>query len=188
MSEPARERRLSDTPSPAGASVGAKSFGEGKLPLLLGVVALVGVLDYITKRLIVQSFHLYRSIDIVGEYVKLTYIQNTGAAFGLHTGEADRIVFLVLPMLALAGLIALYWATPTRDRARLLAIALISAGAIGNLMDRVRSANGVVDCIDIGFGDHRWPVFNVADIAVTTGAVILALSLWSEERGRGNVA
>jgi signal peptidase II len=65
---------------------------------------------------------------------------------------------------------------------RLLAISLICAGAIGNLVDRVRSHRGVVDFLDIGIGDLRWPVFNVADIAVTTGAVFLALSLWREER------
>ena len=185
MPEPARERRLSDSAAPVAPLVGAKSFGEGKLPLLLGVIVLVDVLDYITKLLIVRSFHLGRQVEIIGDYVKLTYIQNTGAAFGLHAGDMDRIVFLVLPMLALLGLIALYWATSAGERARLLAIALISAGAIGNLIDRVRSSSGVVDFIDIGYGNHRWPVFNVADIAVTTGAVLLALSLWSEERGHG---
>ncbi|MGH7447666.1 MAG: signal peptidase II, partial [Longimicrobiales bacterium] len=55
-------------------------------------------------------------------------------------------------------------------------------GAVGNLIDRVRSASGVVDFIDVGVGSVRWPVFNVADMAVTTGAIILALSLWKEEQ------
>ncbi len=184
MPEPARERRLNGAPAPAAAPIGAKSFGEGKLGLLLGIVVLVVALDYVTKWLIVQNFHMGHQVQIIGDYVKFTYIQNTGAAFGLHAGGADRIVFLVLPLLALVGLVALYWATPAGERTRLVAIALISAGAIGNLIDRIRSANGVVDFIDIGMGDLRWPVFNVADIAVTTGAVLLALSLWAEERGR----
>jgi hypothetical protein len=73
--------------------------------------------------------------------------------------------------------------TPVADRLRLTAIALICGGAIGNLIDRVRSESGVVDFIDVGVGNIRWPVFNVADIAVTTGAIILALSLWKEEQG-----
>lgn len=185
MSEPARERRLTDTAAPPDDPVGARSFGEGKLALLLGVVLGVVTLDYVTKWLVVRSFHVGHQVDVIGDYVKLTFIQNTGAAFGIHAGGADRVVFLVLPILALAGLVALYWATPARDRIRLLAIAAISAGAIGNLIDRLRSDTGVVDFIDIGLGIHRWPVFNVADIAVTTGAILLALSLWSEERGRG---
>jgi signal peptidase II len=75
----------------------------------------------------------------------------------------------------------MYWVTPARHRIRLAAIALICGGAIGNLIDRVRSARGVIDFVDIGVGDVRWPVFNVADVAVTTGAILLALTLWQEE-------
>jgi signal peptidase II len=63
---------------------------------------------------------------------------------------------------------------------RLLALALVCGGAVGNLIDRVRSSRGVVDFIDVGVGSYRWPTFNVADIAVTCGAVALALVLWSE--------
>jgi signal peptidase II len=76
----------------------------------------------------------------------------------------------------------MYWFTPAVDRLRLSAIALICGGAIGNLIDRVRSENGVVDFIDVGVDTIRWPIFNVADLAVTTGAIILALSLWKEEQ------
>ena len=75
----------------------------------------------------------------------------------------------------------LYWFTPLHDRARLLAIALICGGAVGNMLDRIKSASGVVDFLDVGVGTLRWPVFNVADMAVTTGAGILGLSLWREE-------
>ena len=85
-------------------------------------------------------------------------------------------------MVALVELGAMYWTTPAHDRVRLTAISLVCAGAVGNLVDRIRSHRGVVDFLDIGIGDLRWPVFNVADIAVTTGAVFLALSLWREER------
>jgi signal peptidase II len=62
-------------------------------------------------------------------------------------------------------------------------VALVTAGALGNMIDRVRSPRGVVDFLDVGVGNVRWPVFNVADIAVTTGAILLALSLWREEQG-----
>ena len=75
-----------------------------------------------------------------------------------------------------------YRSTPLDDRLRLLAIATVTGGAVGNLIDRVRSRLGVVDFMDMGFGSVRWPVFNVADIAVTVGAVMLAISLWKEEQ------
>jgi signal peptidase II len=57
----------------------------------------------------------------------------------------------------------------------------VCGGAIGNLIDRIRSAQGVVDFIDIGIGDTRWPTFNVADMAVSIGAFLLAWVLWGEE-------
>jgi signal peptidase II len=124
-------------------------------------------------------------VDLIGEYLRLTYIHNPGAAFGIHVGEYSRIIFLVLSVVALVALAAMYWSTPLKDKVRLTAISLICAGALGNLIDRVRSAQGVVDFIDVGIGDLRWPVFNVADIAVTTGAIFLALSLWQEDRDSG---
>ena len=73
-------------------------------------------------------------------------------------------------------------ATRPGDRARVLALALVCAGAVGNLFDRLRSTLGVVDFLDVGFGDARWPTFNVADMAVSMGAVLLAWVLWQEDR------
>jgi signal peptidase II len=146
--------------------------------VVLGVV----LLDFSTKWLVQRSFTLYEQVDVIGDYVRLTYIFNPGAAFGIHLGPYSRLIFLALSVVALAALAGMYWATPLSDRMRLGAIALICGGAIGNLVDRLRSQRGVVDFLDVGIGSIRWPVFNIADIAVTTGAIILALSLWNEER------
>ncbi len=68
------------------------------------------------------------------------------------------------------------------DRFRLFALALVCAGAVGNVVDRIRSAQGVVDFVDVGIGAARWPTFNVADSAITVGAIALAVSLWLEGR------
>jgi signal peptidase II len=67
---------------------------------------------------------------------------------------------------------------------RFLALALVCGGAFGNLVDRVRSAQGVVDFIEVGIGAYRWPTFNVADSAITVGAIALAISLWLEGRAQ----
>jgi signal peptidase II len=128
---------------------------------------------------------VYEQKDVIGEYLRLTYIHNTGAAFGIQLGPYSREIFLVLSIVALAALAMMYYYTPVSDRLRLASIALICGGAIGNLIDRVRSHHGVVDFLDVGIGTVRWPVFNVADMAVTAGAIILALSLWKEEKRDG---
>ena len=164
------------------------THNAGKLRLLLVVPGIVLLLDRITKWIVQSRFTLYEQVDVLGSVIRLTYIHNPGAAFGLYLGPWSRQIFLVLSAVAIAVLAALYWFTPAAERARLLAIALICGGALGNFIDRLRSARGVVDFVDVGFGTLRWPVFNVADMAVTTGAIVLALSLWREDRRFERVA
>ena len=71
------------------------------------------------------------------------------------------------------------------DRGRLFVLGLLVAGAVGNVIDRLRSEQGVVDFIEVGVRSYRWPTFNVADSAITVGAIALAVSLWLEGRARG---
>ncbi|MBI4541382.1 MAG: signal peptidase II [Gemmatimonadetes bacterium] len=161
---------------------GAKGISLARLRMLAAVVTGVVVVDLITKFVVQRTFYPGHSIRVIGDFFRLTYIMNPGAAFGIHFGEYSRPVFLVLAILALLVLGAMYLATPATDRLRLYAIASICGGALGNLIDRIRSPRGVVDFLDFGLGDLRWPIFNAADIAVTIGAVLLAVSLWFEER------
>ena len=159
-----------------------RTWNGGKLTLFATVLTGVVSLDIITKLLIRRSFHLYEQANVIGDYLRITYIHNRGAAFGINLGPYSRYIFLVLSLVALVALAGMYWVTAARDRVRLTAISLICAGAIGNLLDRIRSHEGVVDFLDVGFRELRWPVFNVADVAVTVGAILLALSLWKEEQ------
>lgn len=158
------------------------SWTHGKVGLFIGILGTVVTLDVATKLMVQRTFRLYQQVDVIGDYLRLTYIHNPGAAFGIQLGAYSRVIFLILSLIALIALAAMYWATPAKDRVRLASIALICGGAIGNLIDRVRSEAGVVDFLDVGIADLRWPVFNVADIAVTTGAIFLALSLWREDQ------
>ena len=146
------------------------------------VLALVAALDVVTKALAVRFLVPQRvPHDVLGEGVRFTLVYNPGAAFGLSVGEASRWLFTGLTLVALVVLGRLYRATRVGDRWRTLALALVCAGAIGNLIDRLRSDLGVVDFLDLGVGDLRWPTFNVADMAVTAGAVLLAWALWQED-------
>ncbi len=142
-----------------------------------GVVAL----DFVTKIVAVATL-ARRPLELVGDYVVLRLVYNRGAAFGLDLGEASRWIFLALALVALVVLGLMVRATRAGDKIRLLALALICGGAFGNLIDRLRSAQGVVDFIEVGIGRYRWPTFNAADSAITVGAVALAISLWLEGR------
>jgi signal peptidase II len=157
----------------------------GKARLFWGTVLTVVVLDVVTKMIAVATL-VPRQLphDVVGSTIRLTLVYNPGAAFGLHVGAASRWVFLALTIGALVILGRLYRATRAGDIARTLAVGLVCGGAVGNLIDRVRSPMGVVDFIDVGIRDLRWPTFNVADMAVSTGAVLLAWVLWGEDRHR----
>ena len=118
--------------------------------------------------------------------VRFTLAYNPGAAFSMSLGPYSRYIFGAFAIIALIVLWRLYRMTGAGaragDRLRVVALGLAFGGAAGNLIDRFRSPAGVVDFIDIGFGDTRFWTFNIADSAVTIGALILAWSLSSEER------
>lgn len=164
------------------APVDPPTLGGPKAALFFGVIGVVLTVDIAAKLIVQRRMQLYEQIDVLGGFFRLTYIYNPGAAFGLHLGPFSRWIFLLLSLVVLAALFGMYAYTPARDRVRLVALGLVCGGAAGNLVDRIKSARGVVDFLDIGIGATRWPVFNVADMALTTGAIILALSLWREER------
>ncbi|MBW8770002.1 MAG: signal peptidase II [Gemmatimonadetes bacterium] len=147
---------------------------------ILFVVVLV---DVITKAAAERQL-LPRGIphEVLGNGLRFTLVYNPGAAFGLNLGPQSRWIFAALTLVALVILARLYRTTRLGHTPRTVALALVCAGALGNLFDRVRSFFGVVDFIDVGVGDARWPTFNVADMAVSVGAALLAWVLWQEDR------
>ena len=126
---------------------------------------------------------------LVGDWLRVTLIYNPGAALSLLSfGAASRVVFGAIAATVIVGLLLLYRRTAPDARLRAAALALVAGGALGNLLDRLRSPLGVVDFIDVGIGDVRFWIFNVADIGVTVGAVLLALVLWREENNAKETA
>lgn len=169
----------------AAASAGSVTREVNKPALLVAVAGAVLAADLVTKAWVVSNFALYQTVEVWGEFFRLTYTHNPGAAFGINIGEHSRIFFLVLALLALAFLGWLYLETPAWDRLRLWSLSLVTGGAVGNIIDRIRYERGVVDFLDFGIGSTRWPVFNVADMAVSVGAVLLLVSFYREERREG---
>ncbi len=148
------------------------------VPILLFVV----MLDVISKAVAVAALEPSGvPRPVFGEWLRFMLVYNPGAAFGLYLGGYSRWIFMTLTAGALVILWRLYRQATHDDLLRVGAIALVAAGAIGNFIDRVRGEIGVVDFIDVGFGAHRWPTFNVADMAVSGGAFLLAYVLWNEE-------
>jgi signal peptidase II len=146
---------------------------------LLGVLVLA---DCTTKRLAIH--HLsppYMPHEVVGQWFRFTLAYNRGAAMGLFFGPYSRIGLSVVALVALGLLGTLYRRSRASDAWRAAALALVAGGAVGNLLDRLRSARGVVDFIDVGVGDVRFWTFNMADVGITCGALLLALVLSREE-------
>ena len=161
-----------------------------KPPALFWAVAL-GILggDIVTKWIVEDRLLPIPPVSVLGDWVQLRLVYNQGAAFGLDLGPHSRWIFMGLAAVAVVLLFRLSCRSALSDWLRHLACGLVAGGAAGNLIDRLRHVHGVVDFIDVGIGSHRWPTFNVADMGVSCGAILLAISLWLEDsRSRAQTA
>ena len=155
-----------------------------KLTILGISLPVILVADILTKRWAVSALADSGRPDFLGGYVPLTLAYNRGAAFGLSIGDDPRWFFVLIALIALGLVIAVFIHTRPNDNLRVVSLALVTSGALGNLIDRVRWEGGVVDFIGpIPLGFTSWPwIFNIADMAISCGAVLLAASFWLEER------
>jgi len=135
----------------------------------------ITLVDFVSKRLAESRLSLHTPHDVAGEWVRMTLTYNTGAAMNVSLGDFSRPGLSLVAVVMLVILHRMYRALPSRDRFQALALGLVSGGALGNLLDRVRSARGVVDFIDVGTSGWRFWTFNVADFGVTVGAGLLAV-------------
>lgn len=142
---------------------------------------IVVFLDVTTKIIVQNTLPVLEPKRIFGDFVRFTLVYNKGAAFSMSLGTQSRWIFGTFAAVALVILWRLYKQGAPGDWARSLALGLAWGGAAGNLIDRIREPRGVVDFIDVGVGAVRFWTFNVADSAVTVGAILLACVLWYEE-------
>jgi len=144
--------------------------------------------DCATKDLAESHLVPFVPEQVIGDYLRFTLAYNRGAATGITVGEHSRIVFSLTAVLAILVLSRLYRRADHRYPGLIVGLALVMGGAIGNLADRIRSTRGVVDFIDMGVGDWRFWTFNVADMGVSIGAVLLAWYLTKADRERQQLA
>jgi signal peptidase II len=149
-----------------------------KLRVFVPVFLLLVLADCGTKRM--AETHLVATIpqSVFGDALRFTLAYNPDAAFGVSVGPASRWVLAIAAAVVLVLLIGMLRRARSGDTWLVAALALAAGGATGNLLDRVYSSHGVVDFIDVGLGAHRFWTFNVADVGVTTGALLLAVLLW----------
>jgi signal peptidase II len=155
--------------------------------LFLAITVPVIILDQLTKAWILATLRLHEGFPIIDGFFNIIHVRNPGAAFGFLAGAAPlfRSVFFLSVTLAAIILILYFLRASRNDEPSLvISLALILAGAGGNLIDRIRFGE-VVDFLDVYVGVHHWPAFNVADAAITTGASLLALILLGRKKERG---
>lgn len=156
--------------------------------VFLVTAGLIAIPDQLAKAWLVANVAPGDKVDVIGEYVRLLFGQNSGALFGLL--PANAVLFGVVS-LGVIGLIVAYHGRSGRSLYLSIALGLLLGGAVGNLIDRLRLGY-VVDFIDIGIGDLRFYTFNLADAAISTailmllGAALLpSLSRLGERRSDG---
>lgn len=149
-----------------------------KILLVLAVAFLIILFDQWTKLLVIDRFYLHETLPILSGFFHLTYVRNTGAAFGFlaQADETWRLpFFLIIPLIALVVLYFFLKRIPDKARSLVFAVALIMGGAIGNLIDRVRYGY-VIDFLDFHWKNtYHFPAFNVADTAICVGAGLLMI-------------
>ncbi len=144
------------------------------LIFLIGAAVIIA-LDQITKSAITSRFALHESYPVINGFFNLVYVMNPGAAFGFlaNASETFRYIFFTAITVLATGLI-IYYLIKSNPRNLMLvsSLTLIFSGAVGNLIDRLRFG-AVVDFLDIYIGTAHWPAFNVADSAITVGAILM---------------
>lgn len=146
---------------------------------LFSIAGLVIILDQLTKYLVLRFMPLYTAREIIPGLFNLVHVRNTGAAFSILAGANSlwrQVFFVSITIFVLAVLVIAYRKLRRDDHWMRTAYALICGGAAGNLIDRLRFGE-VVDFLDFYIGAYHWPAFNVADSAISIGAVMLLISL-----------
>jgi signal peptidase II len=148
---------------------------QQRFRIVFTLAALLCALDQLTKYLVVQSIAYYTAKPVIPGFFNLVHVLNKGSAFGfLNHGDIGWQRFFFISASFVAAGIIVYMTKTTRldSKYHFIALGLLLGGALGNLVDRMRLGE-VIDFLDVYVGDYHWPAFNVADSAITIGALLL---------------
>lgn len=146
---------------------------------IIGCVLLI--IDQLVKGLVTSFIHYQEIIDIIPNFFYLTYVKNTGGAWSIFSD--NMIILLVIGIICALGLIYLINKKNSYTKLEVTYLSLITGGLFGNLIDRIIQ-KGVIDFIGLIFGNYYFPVFNIADICIVCGAILLIIdSIKGDENG-----
>lgn len=167
------------------ASVAPRRFLGSKYMVLIAISFAVIALDQLTKMIVHSTFELDQSIKIIHGFFSLTYVRNTGAAWGIlgHARYTFReIFFLSIPPLAVFIIVMFLYGLPETERVEIYALSMISGGALGNYIDRLRFGY-VIDFLDFHYRNvYHYPVFNLADSSIVIGVGILTILMLKKKK------
>ncbi len=143
-----------------------------RITFIFSISLFVILLDQLTKYLVSKYMELHQSIPLIKNILHITYIQNTGAGFGILKGWNMLLIFISLIII---GIILFYFDRVIKEKPIHIPVALVLGGAVGNLIDRI-FLGYVLDFIDF----RIWPAFNVADSCITIGALWLIVYFWKK--------
>jgi signal peptidase II len=150
-----------------------------KSKIVGGWLTFIILADQATKFIVEQKMALHQSIPVINDLFSLTYIRNTGAAFGFLAGshEAFRLpVLIIFSLVAIGFILVMLKRLSSAETGLITALAFILGGAIGNLIDRIVHGE-VIDFLDFYWSSYHWPAFNLADSFITVGVLIVAYHL-----------
>jgi signal peptidase II len=153
------------------------------MPYILILLTIIG-LDQLTKYWVVNSFRLFESRPVLPGFFNLTYVTNTGAAFSMfahYDSPWRHYLFVGVNTAAVLGFTIAYFRMKKGRNLSCFPFAMIAGGAAGNVIDRIRYGS-VVDFLDVYWGTHHWPTFNVADSAICVGVVLFLIINFIEEK------
>jgi signal peptidase II len=147
--------------------------------VLAATAITIYVADQVTKAMVVANLEVGEYVSLLGDLVRIWYVQNSGASFGLLPGA----LWLFLPVTVIALVMVAWFHRSLRGRTPWIHVILgmVLAGTVGNLTDRLRFGY-VVDFVSVGFGDVRFPTFNVADASLVVGIILLVAYLTFMDR------
>jgi len=150
---------------------------------VLGAAVIV-LLDQITKAAIVKNLFIHESRPVIDGFLNLVYVMNPGAAFGFLAGASEtfrHLFFIGITVLVIALIIYYVVKSKSQNMLYVISLTLIFAGAVGNLIDRIRFG-AVVDFLDFYIKTWHWPAFNVADSSITIGAVLMIWGMITQRK------
>lgn len=148
--------------------------------MLLSVAVVLLVADQLTKAAVAAGLTLGAHLDVVGDLVQIWHAENSGAAFSLFQNGLP--LFLVVSVVALGMVVYFARSLAGRSLWYFVVLGMVLGGTLGNLVDRVTRGGRVIDFVSVGFGDTRFPTFNVADSSLTVGILLLVVLLWLVDR------